>query len=427
MNDFDKNIKEQLDQMEFPFDEKAWTQMSARLDKAIPTNSSNKLLRKIFLSSLSLVLLTSGYLFFSGKKGMTKAPTISLAKEIAPSAKEPEVKVSEDELEIKNVTKENNIPKTEYNSKVHSQKVEKSNKQIVFNNSSNILLNEYISQSKQNSINESLSLKNSNLSSVPTPIIELQNSTNVNTKLDLKSTYCLGEKIAIKNDQNQDLLISGPNTNIIVKANSSQEITAKYAGDYNLNYNSNKVGSFSIASNEKKGKIEVKDNYFFEKGIPYSTVDISDNQNIISWSVNGNTKSIDNKSFTVFKKGSYDVVFNVLNNLGCESKLSTTVYITENYNLLAPTAFNLNSIDVRNQTFIPYALTQRDVNFELIIIEPASGKVIFRTHSTQGWNGIDTTTGEAVAIQKPYVWKVTLQNSLPGEQKEYSGVVTRID
>jgi hypothetical protein len=90
-------------------------------------------------------------------------------------------------------------------------------------------------------------------------------------------------------------------------------------------------------------------------------------------------------------------------------------------------AFTPNSLDERNTSFMPYALTKRDAAFKMIIIDPSNGAVIFETMNVnQPWTGINKNTGEVVEGNKSYVWKVVLQNPENGESPEYMGTVVRL-
>jgi hypothetical protein len=103
------------------------------------------------------------------------------------------------------------------------------------------------------------------------------------------------------------------------------------------------------------------------------------------------------------------------------------VNIDEDYNLLAVNAFNPNSFEPRNQTFIPFALTQRDVKFTLLILDPKDGGVMYQTEdASQPWNGIDKRTGQLAPSNQAYIWKVRIANPLPGESTEYKGTMTKL-
>ena len=99
-----------------------------------------------------------------------------------------------------------------------------------------------------------------------------------------------------------------------------------------------------------------------------------------------------------------------------------TISIPEEYNLNASKALDVNASDVRFNTFMPYALKERNTPFELYIYDARSGRVIFKTSdASNGWNGVDSNTGEMLKNGSTVLWKVILKNPNPGEQREYSG------
>jgi hypothetical protein len=166
----------------------------------------------------------------------------------------------------------------------------------------------------------------------------------------------------------------------------------------------------------------------YEDGTPRIRINLESNANDISWSANGTllnkkSRSVDllafkGQTYTISAEGQLD---------GCKSTEKIKITANEDYNLLAVNAFNPQSRDARNATFMPYALTIREVRFELIILDPENGAVIFRTSDAQNaWDGIDQRTGQMVPAQKAYIWKVVLQEALPNEKTTYSGTIVRI-
>jgi len=127
-----------------------------------------------------------------------------------------------------------------------------------------------------------------------------------------------------------------------------------------------------------------------------------------------------------YKKGTYQISLTVQHENGCTSQSTQSVTIDKDYNLLAPTAFVPLSGDPRTNKFIPFALLHRKTAFTMQIIDPQKGTIIFQTSTTDGWDGIDSTTRQLVQENTYYIWKVQLENPENGEQREYKGTVTRL-
>lgn len=124
------------------------------------------------------------------------------------------------------------------------------------------------------------------------------------------------------------------------------------------------------------------------------------------------------KTYTINVEGILD---------GCKESSRIKITANEDYNLLAVNAFNPQSRDERNATFMPYALTIRQTPFEMLIIDPDNGAIVYRTSDyQQPWDGIDMRSGQMVPSQKAYIWKVVLEQPLPKENSTYTGTIVRI-
>ena len=166
----------------------------------------------------------------------------------------------------------------------------------------------------------------------------------------------------------------------------------------------------------------------YEDGTPRIRVNLQTYGSDITWSANGTLVNKKSRSVDLmaFKGQTYTITAEAQLD-GCKSTEKIKVTANEDYNLLAVNAFNPESRDERNATFMPYALTIRDVRFELLILDPENGAVVFRTTDAQNaWDGIDQRTGQLVPAQKAYIWKVVLQEALPNEKTTYSGTIVRI-
>ena len=170
------------------------------------------------------------------------------------------------------------------------------------------------------------------------------------------------------------------------------------------------------------------ENISYESGYPVVHIHAESSVSNITWSSNGNLSNQKAKGadLLAFKQQTYTVSAQV-GNEECHVSESITVSVDQNYNLLAVNAFNPQSRDARNARFMPYALTIRDVRFVLTILDSDNGAVIFNTSDAQNaWDGIDQRTGQLIKAQKAYIWRVILENPLPGEKNTYSGTIVRI-
>ena len=168
----------------------------------------------------------------------------------------------------------------------------------------------------------------------------------------------------------------------------------------------------------------------YENGLPELNVEVYPEEiNNWSWTLNDNfaSKNQYSESFNLFNKGNHVIGVRTWDANGCNASSSFTFNVEDDYNLLAVNAFTPSSIDSRNRFFIPFALTQRDTPFTMIVIDPADGAIVFETsNADMPWDGIDRNTGKMVDENKSYVWKVILEHPESNEKPEYLGTVVRL-
>jgi hypothetical protein len=166
----------------------------------------------------------------------------------------------------------------------------------------------------------------------------------------------------------------------------------------------------------------------YEDGTPRIKVNAECNACDISWSSNGTLQHKKSRSVELlaFKGQTYTISAQAQLD-GCSSTEKIKITANEDYNLLAVNAFNPQSRDDRNARFMPYALTIRNVRFEMLIIDPDNGAVVFKSTDAQNqWDGIDQRNGQLIPAQKAYIWKVVIQDPLPDEKSTYTGTIVRI-
>lgn len=166
----------------------------------------------------------------------------------------------------------------------------------------------------------------------------------------------------------------------------------------------------------------------YEDGTPRIKVNAECNACDINWSSNGTLQHKKSRSVELlaFKGQTYTISAQAQLD-GCISTEKIKITANEDYNLLAVNAFNPQSHDDRNARFMPYALTIRNVRFEMLIIDPDNGAIVFKSTDAQNqWDGIDQRNGQLIPAQKAYIWKVVIQDPLPNEKSTYTGTIVRI-
>jgi hypothetical protein len=417
----ENKITEAFNEFEMPYNPKAWTALSQQLDKVQPvtpkTGGGNLL---AWSAGIAAAVITTAVVLLWNK--------------------------SDEQIPEKRITVENKAT----NNATENQAINSvNNKSTVSSKSTPISDNTALSVEKTPAVKENTTTATqveadkktiapiektvetiTPTSVVLAPVIKTPKSEASFILPVLNNVYCKNETINIENKNESDLVVVAPNgkeTKIAAKKTTS--ITAIESGEYLVYSAKNATTTKSFIVKESKVvDFTVYDEEKYSNGLPSIQLEAANNGTNYEWIVEGLKEKKSGKTTTVhlYNKGTYHVTLKARNLEGCESIVTKNVYIDEDYNLLAPSAFMPLSSDRRKNTFIPYALLERNTGFKLTIIHPKSGFTLFETTSTEGWNGVDMNTNQLVDFNYTYIWKVTLTNPEPGEKSEYKGVVTML-
>lgn len=414
-NNLENSIKESLKEYELPYDSSAWTAMSKKLDQAMPTNPGSNMKWYLGGAATVAVLLTTIALW--------PASNTSSEKSII-TAKNEEEQVS-NEVSADKVVKNNSNQQSGLTNEISG--IEELDSKI----------NELVNQSTENKLSE-----------IKKPINSNQEDVNINVKTqnlpgnDQKptptfnsnkiefaaSSICLGQSVEFTNKNGLTLIVKEPNGS---KSTVTSSFKPKTEGQYSVEYLENETYiSHSITVlPAPKVDFTVDDQNIFENGLP--TVNVSTNAigSVYNWTFENQTGTFNGKEESIhyFQKGNYTISLTLTSSNGCSAIDTKNVRIEEDYNLLAVNAFDPLSSDLRLNSFMPYALTQRNVDFKMIIIDPKDGAIIFETNdATNGWKGIDKRTGQMIDANKAYIWKVIINTPEKGEKSEYKSTIVRM-
>lgn len=242
----------------------------------------------------------------------------------------------------------------------------------------------------------------------------------------IPENVCQGENLQIKNDNTYPLVVIYPNgLNWIGGAEKVTRLNPSIAGAYQIGYmrdNEFLAQSSFVVSEAPLAEFDFVDlTQKYLKGLPTVEVRATVRASSYEWKYENGTLRGDDVDFHFYEKGIHPITLTVTNENGCSASIEKSVTVDENYNLMAMKAFVPNGI---NATFMPFALTERKVNFTMIILDPNDGHVLYATSdASHGWDGTDQQTGSPAEMDKSYIWKVTLTNPEPGESAIYSGTV----
>lgn len=421
-NKIEHSIKESLDKYEMPYDANAWSAMSKRLDQSMPINPKSNM--KWYLGGAAAIAVV--------------ATTISLW----PSDN---TVTSHKAVQTENT---NEINSSNSNNTTNSNKDQNSSlnegstiTEVNTNEEKNTITNGSIESNRMADQNPSTTIVQSNTNKGTTNQSTTSSNTNTNEsnpsvkniEVQAISNICLGETTSITNNNDVSLVILDPNgSKTAIKANKSMTISPETEGKYAVGYLENgqfiSVETFFVNS-APKVDFSIDDQTKYENGLPTVNLSTNSNGSAYTWNFENQKGALNGKDVSVhyFNKGSYTATLTVQASNGCSSSETKTIRIDEDYNLLAVTAFDPLSNDNRKNSFMPFALTQRTVDFNMIIIDPKDGSTIFESNdATNAWKGIDRRNGQMIETNKTYIWRVIIDNPVKGEKSEYKGTIIRL-
>lgn len=424
----ENNIKESLKDFEVPYDPAAWNAMSQKLDQAMPTTPNSKW--KWYLGGAATVAAIAVAVTFWTNESATEADANQKAineQNVAPqksstNSTTEKTQISEDNSQ-ENVTTIDNGSVAEM---ATPNKIEKSSN-TAYSNTANKNIEKPVNTNSQN---------NDLFANTPNSVNGSGSGNGNATKEILIPTidnYCIGESISIENKNDVNLVIKdSKGSSTIIKVNKSIDFNALSEGNYSIGYNEN--GNFVakesfIVLSAPKSDFSIDDQNKYENGIPSIDMKATSPGAYYSWKFENQSGYVAGKDVSVhyFSKGNYDISLTVTGSNGCKSTETKSIEIEDDYNLLAVTAFDPMSNDIRKNTFVPFALTQRSADFTMIVIDPKDGAIIFETNdATKPWTGLDRRNGQMVSPNKTYIWKVVLNNPVKGEPSEYKGTIIRL-
>jgi hypothetical protein len=410
---FEDFIKEKVAQNQEVYDPAAWDKLSAKMNATASASASKATSFKWWIAaSITTVALVSG-LFFINKSNKETKPQIT-SKNTQTNTSTPKENVITIEDKQANTSKNTTLPQVNIEEK-------QANKPIIVE-SSKVHANQDVF------ITEKSTAQTSTENSSTPKLVEKETKSNSWVAFTLPTKICKGDNVTAINNNNEVVSVKGNSTTLKIGAKQALSTGSLVAGNYTiLSLSGKELQSFTIVDVPKLDFIA--ENTIYDKGIPYIPVKITNNElDTYNWSLNNQTIGTKKEILVpAFTKGGVKIKFNGIEN-GCNLEETYLVSVSEDYNLLAVNAFNIDSRDERNKTFLPNALYDRTENFEMQIIDPKNNEIIFTSHSTsEPWNGIDKRTGELVPANTRFIWTVRLSEKANYEAKSvYQGVVLRV-
>lgn len=426
-------VKQSLEGHQMPYNPDAWSAMNARLDAIRPVVAPRSH-RPYYIAAagIGVIAITSYFVFSTG------TPNDQSTAAVTNTHKE-------------NTTTQTNKPTT------GNRANQKGNASVVSNPSETPISSDKRSQntgapkspsnpwSNSGSANTGTS-GNSSMNFNPKSYFSDQGSggslgkpsaTNVNPS-DIGSV----QKMVIPSISavclNEETVINNINGRAIYVFDALNRIVAEIPAKKSLAFQPTKVGTYGLGYTN--GFEQVVVNHFtvnripdadftvdlfnkFEDGLPATHVEAISGQGTYTWKASRQTANGAEADLHFYKKGSQTIELTVSDG-NCAASVEKTIQIEEDYNLIAMNSFSPTSDRRENQTFMPFALTQRDVNFRMVILDGMNGGVVYETtDASLPWDGTDIRSGQPCTSQKAYVWKVVILNPAKNEPNEYRGTV----
>lgn len=421
-------FKELLENQELPYDSAAWDSMSKLLDQKAPVVKPTNFYRWLLGgAAITAIAISSYFVINSTEQTVEHENTASNVKTQPNKTQNSTEQKIENNRRITDQIKTNSELRSNANSNEPGV-VEIDPILANTNNSNEQSVPE--KQSQKNTSNEVVQNKNQT-----SPVVSQPNENNLNSevKTEIQSiickNLCVGEVQTIENTNDFKVDVfnqSIGNVVTAISAKSKVSFEAKVEGNYIIKSNSTILGSFDVKSGNKPS-LEVESTITYNKGVPTLKASAIAETGL-TWMVNNKVvnSNVNDIDITPFKAGLYSISVSTNDN-GCKVINSHDIQINENYNLLAVNSFEPSSFEPKRQSFMPFALTQRDVKFTLIILDRRDGGIVYQTSDASlPWNGVDMRSGQLVNSGQDFIWKVQLVNPLPGESSEYKGSITKL-
>lgn len=424
-------FKSSLGDSEMPYDPGAWESMSARLDQAMPAAQAPKASRKwAWVASAAVVVGISAF-FLAGRE--THVPGKQQFSKVIPAERKEDRKAA---------SAASAAPAPQASGKTPKAALIQAEEPATANVSGRKeKVRPLFSGSGSASCAGASAHTAASGISGPGPVTAGESPKSSGSKPMtftapvVSSKYCENEKITFRNTNEYAIYLSVENGSAYpVEGGKTLTVALTETGDYYFVYPKGngkyeKESAFRVFP-KPRADFYASEETLYEDGIPYQKMEAAYNAKDYTWTNSKGEILSTDKEFKAnfFTKGEHDITLKTASANGCTSQVTKSVRCETNYNLLAMTGFNPESPIRNNKTFIPYALTERKIPFEMEIIDPKGGQVIYRTkNADEPWDGTDMHTHQLVPAGSTYIWRVTIYKKEPGEPKNvYQGVITRI-
>lgn len=433
---FEEKMKEGLNANEYAYNPAAWSEMSKRLDKGTKGGAKKWYYAAAVIGAAAVTTALLWNTNSNNEAAAKQNPTSENGKNVVSEAQNANNTSTKTSSASSPNAKGNSVASNAIQDQSSSNGAANAND--VINQSSSGNQGSNTTNSQQETLSNTFELiqnhggnSNSSLAG-PTDVTSNNSSTTTAWRFiapALPQALCEGSTIQIKNDNAYPLVIMYPNgLNWMGNENQVTSLNPSIAGVYKMGYFRNnkfrEKGTFTVHEKPTADIDFVDLSQKYLNGLPTVEVRSTSPATNYHWEYENGVIEGATAGLHFYDAGLHLVKLTVTNENGCSASIEKPVNVTEDYNLMAVNAFYPTGSDRSTNTFMPYALTERNVNFKLIIVDPNDGHTLYETSdATEGWNGIDQLTGSLVPLEKSYIWKVTILNPAHGEDNVYAGTI----
>jgi hypothetical protein len=423
-------LKQSLEGHEMPYSPDAWSAMQARLDVVSPVQAPRSTY-KYYIAAASLGLTAvAAYFIFTHNTGTEET--------VHPQLVQNETTVSESSNSETPSTVKDGTSNTVNTENAISGSKESTKTNPINANPEVYPLNHYVTPiPPSNPIGPTAPVDPKRPAVDPNDLMSFVPVTKAPERMAPASmliptvpNLCMNEEFSIDNTNDRSIVIIQPDgRNFAIKAGSVANYRPSMEGTYSIGYmveaGFRSEGTF-VVGHAPESDFSIDFVNKFENGIPTTHVSTGALGENYTWKSGKQLAQGRETDLHFYKKGKQTISLTVSNDV-CSSTSEKSFYVEDDYNLMAMNSFTPSSSDSRISTFMPYALTERNVSFKMIIFDSKDGGVVYETSdATLPWDGTDNRTGKRNTDIATYIWKVVLQNPGRNEPAEYIGTITKL-
>lgn len=416
-NSFDNKIKEALENFEMPYDANAWAEFEQQLPStpAAGTSSSGGFSTWKIAALVAVAAVATSVWYFSKDDAEITQQTDEIVSETTIVERQGVTPAEGVETESKAALAEKADDATSQANLVEAEKTDSETEGIadvdeeIFRSSGNQEPAESIEKAESIKVDEPTPIEASPTASNESPLIVDFIASTVTACVNQDVSF-INESVAKSASMVWDFgdgsrssekdpvhsYVAPGNYTVTLRAEGKTDVVEK-----TIDIKVNPVPTPAFSAERKLNGYQAIPLYIFSTAT-------QPNERAI-WSFSDGTKVFGTEALHLIREsGKNTAKLTVTNKFGCSTSIDRE-FTVEKFNLLAPSAFTPNG-DGNNEAFIPEALPEMGVAFEMTIQNPRTGDIVYRSENALApWNGKLNNNGQKLETGT-YVWTVVIKD-----------------